>query len=383
MGAAAVLLLGFHVHEYAANAAAHAGLATMPAPTAATRVLVVAPHPDDEVLASGGYLARAAAAGAPLRVIVATSGDGFRRAAMAYFHTLNPSPRDYIRLGYAREAESRASLAALGIPAGRASFLGFPDGGMRTIWQGRYSAARPYRSRYTRADHVPYRDAYRPGAPYDAAALQGEIGEVIRRFRPTVVLLPDPNDFNPDHRAVGAMTMMALARAAELGPGGPRLYFYLVHHGKWPTPAGDHPGAYLVPPADLDRSEGVWLALPLSRREEIEKRRAIERDRSQMMVMGDWLLSFDRRDELFARGAVPAVPVLPGGHAFPGGGPTAVAAGTAVQWRLNPCQGQKRRLGDRPRPGSVFGLRGDPLNRAPPGRTRRPPPRRLSAGPAA
>nr|MBP6330775.1 PIG-L family deacetylase [Dokdonella sp.] len=39
------------------------------------RVLVLAPHPDDEVLATGGLIQQALAAGAALRVIVATDGD--------------------------------------------------------------------------------------------------------------------------------------------------------------------------------------------------------------------------------------------------------------------------------------------------------------------
>ena len=40
------------------------------------RVLVLAPHPDDEVLATGGLIQQALAAGAALRVIVATTIPG-------------------------------------------------------------------------------------------------------------------------------------------------------------------------------------------------------------------------------------------------------------------------------------------------------------------
>src|SRR3546814_14981849 len=46
----------------------------MSLPFNARRVAVVAPHPDDEILGCGGTMARAAAAGAEVHVVVVTRG---------------------------------------------------------------------------------------------------------------------------------------------------------------------------------------------------------------------------------------------------------------------------------------------------------------------
>lgn len=77
-------------------------------------VLVVAPHPDDETIGCGGALARHAAAGDPVTVVVATSGGATRGGG-----------RD---VEAARERECRAACVALGV--GEPVFLRLPDGAL-------------------------------------------------------------------------------------------------------------------------------------------------------------------------------------------------------------------------------------------------------------
>jgi LmbE family N-acetylglucosaminyl deacetylase len=48
------------------------------------RLLVVAPHPDDETLGAGGLLQRAAARGAAVRLCYATSGENNPWAQAAF-----------------------------------------------------------------------------------------------------------------------------------------------------------------------------------------------------------------------------------------------------------------------------------------------------------
>ena len=43
----------------------------------ATRLLVIAPHPDDEVLGAGGLMQRVKATGGAVRVVYLTDGDGY------------------------------------------------------------------------------------------------------------------------------------------------------------------------------------------------------------------------------------------------------------------------------------------------------------------
>lgn len=79
----------------------------------ARRVLVLAPHPDDEVLGCGGAILRHVEAGVPVRVAIVTDGalglDGEARA----------------RHVAVRQAESRAAAAVLGY--GEPEFWGVPD----------------------------------------------------------------------------------------------------------------------------------------------------------------------------------------------------------------------------------------------------------------
>ncbi|MFQ3611471.1 MAG: PIG-L family deacetylase, partial [Fimbriimonadales bacterium] len=53
----------------------------MPTPTANQRLLIIAPHPDDEVLGCGGLIAEAVRQGSAVRVVAITAGDGFSGAA--------------------------------------------------------------------------------------------------------------------------------------------------------------------------------------------------------------------------------------------------------------------------------------------------------------
>ncbi len=60
-----------------ALAAAACGPTRLDVPRA-TRLVVVAPHPDDETLAAGGLIQRVLHEGGTVRVVVLTPGDGFR-----------------------------------------------------------------------------------------------------------------------------------------------------------------------------------------------------------------------------------------------------------------------------------------------------------------
>lgn len=82
-------------------------------------VLVVAPHPDDETIGCGGAVARHAARGDALTVLVATSGEA----------TSGEATGDRGGgVGAAREAECRRACAALG--ATEPIFVRLPDGAL-------------------------------------------------------------------------------------------------------------------------------------------------------------------------------------------------------------------------------------------------------------
>src|SRR5947209_5243916 len=69
---------------YASNQA-EKRLAVLPAPIQNQRLLVFAPHPDDETLGAAGLMREARLRHDPVRVVILTNGDGFRVSAAREF----------------------------------------------------------------------------------------------------------------------------------------------------------------------------------------------------------------------------------------------------------------------------------------------------------
>lgn len=88
-------------------------------PGAPSRVVVIAPHPDDEILGIGGLCARLSGAGIPVTVIAVTDGGASHPGSP----TLAPSQLIERRLG-----ERRAALRELGLSAAKVIRLRLPDG---------------------------------------------------------------------------------------------------------------------------------------------------------------------------------------------------------------------------------------------------------------
>jgi LmbE family N-acetylglucosaminyl deacetylase len=83
------------------------------------RLVVVAPHPDDELLACGGLLLMRAERGLPSMVVAVTDGEAS--------HGISDF-KGSKNLGAHRAEESCAGLAVLGVPSGCVVRLGIPDG---------------------------------------------------------------------------------------------------------------------------------------------------------------------------------------------------------------------------------------------------------------
>lgn len=88
----------------------------------AGKVLVFAPHPDDETIACGGTIARLTATGHRVGVVFATDGSR-SHAAVLGLHT-DPTPEE---LATVRAGEARAAAAVLGVAARDVWLLGFTD----------------------------------------------------------------------------------------------------------------------------------------------------------------------------------------------------------------------------------------------------------------
>ena len=268
-------------------------LPRMPLPDARDRLLVVAPHPDDESLCCAGLLQEAVAHGAAVGIVWITAGDGFELDALVVAHTLSPGSGTMQRLGKQRLREAHAAAAGLGVPGASQYVLGYPDRGVEEIL-GPYHD-RTYRSPYTASTTVRYADAVSPDALYNGANLERDFEHVIADFRPTLVLAPAPQDLHPDHRASGELARRVLGRRGALG----QLRYWIVHARSWPLPLGLHQELPLEPPAAAIALD--WESLPLSTEERARKLAALSEHRSQMEVMAPLMRAFVRSNEIFAR----------------------------------------------------------------------------------
>lgn len=259
------------------------------------RLLVIAPHPDDESLCCGGLLKRAAARGIAAKVAFITNGDGSRTGQI--FKTLRePWARDndLFSIAQHRQIEAINALESVGLGEENAAFFGFPDGGLTAITQMRDDEI--YWAPTTHRNHVAYPRAYAPGARYLRTKLFDLMARLVREFAPTLVITGHHLDTHPDHAATHPLALRAIERA-EL-KNSPRIAQYLVHYGVWPVPNGLHPERPIAPPAALMR-RGKWRSLRLTPDEIEAKLRAVECYQSQLLSLPRYLRAFVRRNEIF------------------------------------------------------------------------------------
>jgi LmbE family N-acetylglucosaminyl deacetylase len=159
------------------------------------RILILAPHPDDECLGTGGLIQQALAKGAKIKVIFITNGDN------------NPWPQRYLekrwfigpeerkRWGNRRKVEAEKSLEILGGGKVATAFLGLADAGILNLWK--------------EGDHH---------------LLEVLTNEFIS-WQPTLLVLPSEFDRHSDHRATHLYGRTALAESSLKCP----VITYLIH----------------------------------------------------------------------------------------------------------------------------------------------------------
>ncbi|MCD2197626.1 PIG-L family deacetylase [Actinomycetospora endophytica] len=149
------------------------------------RVVVLAPHPDDEILGAGGTLSAWAADGVPIVVVAVTYGEASHPGSP----TLTPD-----ELALRRDDERRRALDELGLSDARIVRTGLPDGAV-----------------------IAYR-----------AVLRDHLMSLLEPG--DTVLAPIPGDGHPDHDAVAEVARKA-ARCR-----GAAVWHYAVWLWHWATP---------------------------------------------------------------------------------------------------------------------------------------------------
>ena len=261
------------------------------------RILVLAPHPDDESIAAGGLIQEAIGLDLPVKVCFFTMGDNNEMSFLLTRKHPVLMPGAVREMGIMRQKEAMAATARLGLPAEQVVFLGYPDFGTLSIWLDHWRDVPPYRSMLTRANAVPYPDVLTPGSAYAGEDVVDDLVEVIRDFRPTILAVSHPADHNVDHRALYLFARVALWDLESEGIS-PRILAYPVHFTQWPEPRRPHPMRPSTPPHFLaDAAE--WIEFELAPFQVDTKQDAIRQHRSQYRYSSSYLDSFVRKSELF------------------------------------------------------------------------------------
>jgi N-acetylglucosamine malate deacetylase 1 len=165
------------------------------------KILVVAPHADDEVLGCGGTIARHASQGDEVHVVVVTRGD-------PEFYS-----SEYVEkaIGELREAHALLGVADV-------HFLNFPAPKLDTVHG------------YKLAD---------------------AISEVIRTLRPRIIYTPHRGDIHADHQAVYQATLVA-TRPINDCPVKRVLCYETLSETEWSPPLGD---SAFIPTVFVDISD--------------------------------------------------------------------------------------------------------------------------------
>ena len=268
------------------------------------RILILAPHPDDEVMATGGVIQKALKAKAKVRVLFLTNGDHNEPAFIVYEKRLTIRKGEFIHMGQVRRKESLEALKKLGLAEKDCVFLGYPDFGTMEILLKYWGDTRPFRYILTRISKVPYSNCLSPGAPYVGESILSDMEKVIRDYKPTKVFVSSPVDVNRDHRSFYLFLQIALwdleGKIAK-----PDIFPYIVHIERWPEPRGYHPELELTPPDTLKSGEISWQRLELTDEEIRTKHDAMECYKSQNEYNPRYLFAFARKNELV--GDYPAI----------------------------------------------------------------------------
>ena len=155
------------------------------------KVLVFAPHPDDEIFGCGGLLSLQVRHGAEVRIVVVSDGAAGDPAGLES------------DIAQKRIAESRRGAETLGLNADY-RFLALPDGRLG-----------------------------------DVRELPDLLAAELDEFAPTLVYAPSAQELHPDHRAVCRAAIAALARGPER-----RVLFYDVNIHAMPSVLFDTTAVY-------------------------------------------------------------------------------------------------------------------------------------------
>jgi len=272
----------------------HSSLDKFPEIDSTDRILILAPHVDDEILSSAGLIQRAKTIGGQVKVVYLTNGDNNIFSLIGEDKNLKISPTEFIQLGEKRMQEALMATQVLGLANADLIFLGFPDGGLSAMLSKFYDSV--YTSQGTKFSYNPYSGTYKKEQTYTGANLVADLEEIITDFNPTIIIAPHPRDTHSDHWATFQFLQKTLAETNFTG----KIFAYLIHYRAYPPEKKLAMNEFLYPPKKLFSQKG-WVSFDLTTEEIDKKLEAINQNKSQInaLKVSDFLHSFVKRNEIF------------------------------------------------------------------------------------
>ncbi len=266
------------------------------------KILVIAPHPDDETLGAGGVIQQAIAQGATLRIVYLTSGELNEIASIFYQKRPLLTKSDFIKKGNIRKQEAVNAMTFMGLDPKNLVFLGYPDGGTLNIWIKYWGNVKPFRSFFTRINKVPYKDQFSYGQYYKGEEIVRDLERLLLDFEPTQIYVTAPFDLNTDHQAAYLYLNVALLNIVDQLKSAPQVHLYIVHAHQWPNPKKYMPDEKMSVPTHIDWSQDVrWRSVELDAPQVEKKKDTILKYKSQIAYKKNFLLSFARKSEVFSQ----------------------------------------------------------------------------------
>lgn len=254
------------------------------------RVLIVAPHMDDETIGAGAYALDALRSGADVFVAFLTAGDCARFSARLLYGRMTPTPSDYLSVGRTRIAEAQRAMRILGVPQDHLFVLGYPDRGLRTMFD---EPSAIVRSTSTEKEEVPYELAFNPGSKHTRANIVSDMRRILELVQPTTVITPVQFDIHPDHNAAADIVDLAIDESQSA----PNRLGYVVHTSRFLTSFIWTPERALLPPARM--RSFTWTTYPVSTSAQSVKAAMLAAYKSQRPYTYFLRNAFVRSNELF------------------------------------------------------------------------------------
>ena len=233
-----------------------------------TKLLVVAPHPDDDIVMASGIVYRAVERGDEVRVVYMTNGD-------YYASVYNGVSYNGIQTGLIRESEGVAGQSILGVPENELMFLGYPDGYLQTIYQSNpndvYTTPNNNQST-TYGNHglglTDYHN-YRFGAhaSYTRVNILTDLQDIISSYQPDHILVTSEFDNTTDHATTYNFVRLATTAVCNNNLGyNPVIHKTIIWWNPiywWPNlpivwPNVPDPTAYLAEIPNVDATGLLW-----------------------------------------------------------------------------------------------------------------------------